>query len=145
MLLTIFKYWYIFCFVLIGIIVFVYLLIKNKKNSDIKINEETKYIIHFVTNTAETIDDYIVEEDVIVNYLPTLKRNGYYFKGWYIDEECSKQFNKKTPIKSDIVLYAKWQALTMDDFLNETDIQTFRKDIVKGIKDNYRKRNENRY
>lgn len=142
MLLTIFRYWYIFGFLIIAILVTIYLIIKKRKNDDIKIIEEKKYIIHFVTNMDEKIDDYIVEEDILLNYLPILKRNGFYFKGWYIDEECLKQFNKKIPIKSDMTLYAKWQELTMNDFLNETNIQSFRKDIVKDIKSSYRKRNE---
>lgn len=142
MLLTIFKYWYIFGFAIIGIIVTIYLIIKKRNSEDIQIIEEKMYRIHFVTNMDEKIDDYIVEEDILLNYLPTLKKNGFYFKGWYTDEECLKQFNKKMPIKSDMTLYAKWQELTMNDFLNETNIQSFRKDIVKDIKSNYRKRNE---
>ncbi len=142
MLLTIFKYWYIFGFAIIGIIVTIYLIIKKRNSEDIQIIEEKMYRIHFVTNIDEKIDDYIVEEDILLNYLPTLKKNGFYFKGWYTDEECLKQFNKKMPIKSDMTLYAKWQELTMNDFLNETNIQSFRKDIVKDIKSNYRKRNE---
>lgn len=139
MILSIFQYWYILLIVLIIILVIVFI---PKKKKEIQIVEEKKYRIHFVTNTKEEVNDYIVEEGIILDVFPILKKRGYYFRGWCIDEECTKLFNKKTPITCDLILYAKWQEQSMEEFLNETNIEDFRKDIVKEIKNNYRERNE---
>ena len=34
---------------------------------------------------------------------------GYTFKGWYTDKECTNAFDFNLPIKTDYVLYAKWE------------------------------------
>ena len=39
-------------------------------------------------------------------------RDGYIFKGWFIDEECLTEFNFLTTIKADTTLYAKWEKVT---------------------------------
>lgn len=36
-------------------------------------------------------------------------RDGYNFLGWYTDSACTNKYNFKTPVKSNITLYAKWE------------------------------------
>ena len=141
MLLSIFKYWYMFLIILIIIAILIIKFIP-KKQQKLEIVEEKTYRIHFVTNTKEEIDDYIVEEGIVIDIYPSVRKNGYYFRGWCIDPECTKVYNKKTPITSDLTLYAKWQEQSMDEFLNDTNIVDFRKEVVKTIKNNYKDRNE---
>ena len=141
MLLSIFKYWYIFLIILIIIAILIIKFI-SKKQQKLEIVEEKTYRIHFVTNTKEEIDDYIVEEGIVIDIYPSVRKNGYYCRGWCIDPECTKVYNKKTPITSDLTLYAKWQEQSMDEFLNDTNIVDFRKEVVKTIKNNYKDRNE---
>lgn len=40
-------------------------------------------------------------------------RTGYTFKGWYTDAACTKEFNfdNQTQIRTDMTLYAKWEAI----------------------------------
>lgn len=140
MILSILQYWFIIVIILVIILVVIFAMPKKKK--ELQIVEEKKYRVQFVTNTKEEVNDYIVEEGIVLDVFPTLKKNGYYFRGWCTDKECTKLFNKKTPITSDLVLYAKWQEQSMEEFLNETNIEDFRKDIVKEIKNNYKERNE---
>lgn len=37
------------------------------------------------------------------------ERDGYWFRGWYLDEECTKEFNITTRILQDYTLYALWE------------------------------------
>ena len=43
-------------------------------------------------------------------YLPELKADGYEFKGWYLDKECTIRVEIRTIVKTqkDHTLYAKW-------------------------------------
>lgn len=36
-------------------------------------------------------------------------KDGFEFKGWFTDKECTKAFDFATPIKEDMLLYAKWE------------------------------------
>lgn len=56
-------------------------------------------------------------ENIIVEYnskLPELNphKEGYTFKGWYLDDEYINQYNCDTNIKEDYILYAKWEINT---------------------------------
>lgn len=102
--------------------------------------EETPiYKIIFKTNCELTLEDIELEDKSEIPTLPTLSRNGYNFKGWYIDEECTKSLAKKAIIESDITLYAKWEEKTIDDFLQEINVDNIEKDIIKKVKKTYRK------
>ena len=47
-------------------------------------------------------------------YTPTnISANGYIFKGWYTDKECTKPYEPQE-IKADLTLYAKWEEVTED-------------------------------
>ena len=140
MLLSILQLSIIILIVLIVVLVFIFF---PKKKKEMELIEEKTYTVSFVTNSLETLDNYIVEEGVILDILPSLKRSGYYFRGWCIDKDCKNLYNKKTPVTSDLVLYAKWQEQTMEEFLSDTNIEDFRKNIIKNIRTTYKERNEN--
>ena len=38
------------------------------------------------------------------------EKSGYYFAGWYTDEECTTPWNSKTGVTVDATVYAKWSA-----------------------------------
>ncbi len=60
---------------------------------------------------------------VTVPVVPT--ENGFAFKGWYIDADCTKLWNLSTDVvNGDTTLYAKWVTLLClnDDAVNSADI-----------------------
>ena len=37
------------------------------------------------------------------------KREGYAFRGWYLDSACSIPWDSRKPIKCDTILFTKWE------------------------------------
>lgn len=70
-------------------------------------SSETAHVT-FMDGTTE-----IAQKDVSLGDIITLpdepKKPGYTFAGWYVDPECTQEFNIQTPIVSDMTLYAKWE------------------------------------
>ena len=57
-----------------------------------------------------SLADYGKQPDGSWYYEPTNGNEGYFFAGWYLDEECTQPFdfaNEKMP-SNDITVYAKW-------------------------------------
>ncbi len=61
-----------------------------------------------------TMGGSIVEDQIVANgsqatepTVPT--KEGYIFKGWYLDEEFSKPYDFAASVTEDITLYAKWE------------------------------------
>ena len=46
--------------------------------------------------------------------LPVPTKEGYEFKGWYLDSEFATEYNFSTPVTSDLVIYAKWEETTSE-------------------------------
>lgn len=74
------------------------------------------YQISFDVQTSEATTpsstDYSVETDGLA--LPkNLKRNGYAFKGWYKDKDCTQSFGTTIPkgTSGNFTLYAKWDPI----------------------------------
>ena len=62
----------------------------------------------------DTMGGSIVEDQIIANgktatepSAPT--KDGYLFKGWYLDKEFSNPYDFTTPVTKDITLYALWE------------------------------------
>ena len=52
--------------------------------------------------------------DIQVQYgriamLPTPKRDGYEFRGWFLDSACTIPFDSRIPIKRELILYPRWE------------------------------------
>ena len=43
--------------------------------------------------------------------MPDPTRDGYNFKGWYLDSACTQPYSLSKPIISDITIYAKWEEI----------------------------------
>ena len=72
-----------------------------------------KCYISFVTDCDQTIDTVVVPYGDCVNQDDYLRwceitKEGYHFKGWYLEPECLNEFNSFSIITGDITLYAKW-------------------------------------
>lgn len=78
-----------------------------------KTNEPTKvedtYIVSFVTNCETTVESQNVKKSTEIN-LPTLQKEGYTFKGFYLDSEFKNKFSQSTyNLSSNITLYAYFE------------------------------------
>ncbi len=65
------------------------------------------YLVQFVTNGANEIDDIYVIENTNLNE-PDLERVGYTFDGWYLDPDFITSFDFSQLINQEYTLYAKW-------------------------------------
>ncbi len=76
-----------------------------------------KYVITFESNGGPSVEGQTYEEnelaeDQSIVEPENMKREGYTFGGWFIDNAMTTAFNFKTPIKqlisTNFTLYAKW-------------------------------------
>ena len=74
-------------------------------------NEEevTKtYTVTFDTNGGSGVEAQSVSENNIAERPADPTREGYTFAGWYENADCTVEYTFKTPVISDITVYAKW-------------------------------------
>ena len=64
----------------------------------------------FDTNGGSKVNETNAEYNKEISE-PETTREGYRFVGWYMNKECTKVFDFKTPITQDITLYAKWNGI----------------------------------
>lgn len=65
-------------------------------------------IIFLNANGGKSIDPISGDPGETIGKIPTPKRAGYKFKGWYTDAELTTLFTGKTYGEDDITLYAGW-------------------------------------
>ena len=78
------------------------------KTIDVTVNNNI--VISFVTNSNETIDDYILKETSTIK-LPSLEKEGYTLKAWFSDPDFSDKIGnpgESVEVEESMVLYAKW-------------------------------------
>lgn len=106
------KFWLILGIIIIlivALILFLFFHDKEQSHNDKK-QEETlseEYItVSFDTDGGSTIDSVVIKigETIKEPDIPT--KDGYTFKGWYIEEE---EFSFSKPITEEITLKAKWE------------------------------------
>lgn len=87
-------------------------------------NEES-YTITFDSNGGSAVESQTVKRGMTVAEptAPTLE--GYVFKGWYSNSGLTIAYDFTTPVTTDIILYAKWEAdsATPDDAVDEEDTE----------------------
>lgn len=67
--------------------------------------------IHFETNGGSEVQD--IEQtafNVVASQPADPVRDGYDFTGWFTDEGCTQAFDWSQGLKTDITLYAGWEA-----------------------------------
>ena len=76
---------------------------------DIYVLYGNKYKVQFVSNCDTNVPNQFVmpAEKATEPAEPT--KEGYTFKGWYIDEGCTTPYDFDTIVNEDKILYAKWE------------------------------------
>ena len=73
---------------------------------------QVKFLITFnATGGISESAQKLVTYDKAYGVLPTAERTGYTFKGWYLDEACTKQITSDTIVSltANQSVYAKWE------------------------------------
>lgn len=106
------KFWLILGIIIIliaALILFFFLQDKEQPHNDIKQDEtlsEDYITISFDTDGGSNIDSIVIKIGDTISKPDTPTKEGYTFKGWYIDEE---EFDFSNPITEEITLKAKWE------------------------------------
>ena len=73
------------------------------------------HVITFVSNGGTAVDSQKVEDGKRITNLPTPRKEGCVFLGWYTDEACTTKWNNITKVTGDVTLYAGWKVLYVFD------------------------------
>lgn len=77
--------------------------------------EDEKHTVTFVTLGGNDLDPIKVEDGDRLTGLPTPKKDGHKFLGWYTDEDCTTKWKNSTRVTGDVTLYAGWKELYVFD------------------------------
>ena len=69
--------------------------------------EQSVFEVKFNTNCDISIDNQYIAINQKVS-IPTIKREGYRFKGWYLDDEL---YDFSEPVTKDLIIVAKWEII----------------------------------
>ncbi len=76
--------------------------------------DATKHTVRFNPNEGSvSMESSQAPDGGTLVIVPTPKRAGYIFLGWYTDADCTQAFDPAAAIKADMTLYAKWEAATV--------------------------------
>lgn len=75
--------------------------------------EAFKFQVSFYTHGGTTIPAITIEYGKVLTLPTTPTRVGYEFIGWYLDKDYTELFDENRPIKTDLVLHAKWEEIEL--------------------------------
>ena len=67
-----------------------------------------RYVVKFETNGGGEISDKSVVAGTKISKLPTPKRDGYIFLGWYYDDDLTQAVKLDDTVNKKMTLYASW-------------------------------------
>lgn len=68
------------------------------------------YTIDFDAKGGTSIPSQTVEEGQLAALTHSPKKDACTFLGWYLDEEGTRKFDNKEPVRGNMTLYAKWRS-----------------------------------
>ena len=77
--------------------------------------DDGKHVVTFVVNGGKPVDPLKIEDGKRITNMPTPRRDGYKFLGWYTDEACTTKWNNITKVTGDVTLYAGWKEIYVFD------------------------------
>ena len=85
-------------------------------------NFNPPYTVSFESNGGTIIQPQVVEEKGETIELSIPEKEGYVFHGWFMERGCINEFTEETPVRKDLVLYAKWtvghEISTLEELFN---------------------------
>lgn len=80
----------------------------------------SRYRVRFETFGADEIESVFVRRNQRVSEPEYPVMEGYVFDGWYIDEECTEEYDFDDRVSMNITLYAKWVEQSEDEPADDT-------------------------
>ena len=81
---------------------------------DIEVKSSTRYTLKFSGNGGSVSKSRIVEsKGSDIGTLPTAKRKGYLFSGWYTSKKGGRKISSSTKCTSSRTYYAHWKKITV--------------------------------
>ncbi len=77
--------------------------------------ETYEYTVRFNSNGGSKVNAQIVGIGDRVEEPKAPKYDGFEFKGWYTDAECTEAYDFDTPVAKSFTLYAKWEKAVAAD------------------------------
>lgn len=74
----------------------------------------TTYTVKFETNCAEKVSSIKLNNGQTVSKPAEPKNDGYTFRGWFVDEECTEEYDFSQKVTNSFTLYADWIAVTTE-------------------------------
>lgn len=85
-------------------------LVRDILSGKVQVPTVGKCTITFNSNGGSAVKSQTVKPGGKVTKPANPTKTGHTFKGWYSDKGCKTAFNFNTQVKSNITLYAKWEA-----------------------------------
>ena len=85
-------------------------LVRDILSGKVQVPTAGKCTITFNSNGGSAVKSQTVKPGGKVTKPANPTKTGHTFKGWYSDKECKTAFNFNTQVKSNVTLYAKWEA-----------------------------------
>lgn len=95
------------------------------------------YTISFNTFGGSNIDSISCKAKKDIPDLPSPVKDGYKFVSWFLDKECVEEFNFEKMPKYNLVLYAKWESISLEEFANDINFFTKSSNILKTLQNDY--------
>ena len=96
----------------IAVISIIFGIILSNKNEPTIEQKEKYYIVSFETGSDDSIESQRIVEGQTAKRPKNPTKDGYDFRGWFIDSEDADEFNFETKIYNNIILVAKWSEKT---------------------------------
>ena len=86
----------------------------TKIYEDITLKAQWKwlYSVTLDTDKGQNLADLKIKEGYPTDKLPTPKKAGRIFKGWFTDKNFETLYNETLPVTEDFTIYAKWETQT---------------------------------
>ena len=70
-----------------------------------------KPVVKFVVNGGSNVEDQILAYKGTIQEPIDPTKDGYLFSGWYLDKELTLSYDFREQVKSDVILYARWDKI----------------------------------
>ncbi len=95
------------------------------------------YHIVFNVNGGNNIDDVLCKSGKTFPVLPYATKEGYKFLGWFLDENFENEVTLEKMPKKNLVLYAKWEVISLEEFSKDINFFTKSSNILQNLQNDY--------
>ena len=95
------------------------------------------YHIVFNVNGGNSIDDMLCKSGKAFPVLPYPIKEGYKFLGWFLDENFENEVTLEKMPKKNLVLYAKWEVISLEEFSKDINFFTKSSNILQNLQNDY--------